>query len=482
MALLWSADAPVAAWGASRERHKRPDSLSGALAQTLIICRRMRLPALAFAAACASACAPASSADVGEGPPVAAFDEVLGGQQQVAFTPHDEKNDGPLPAKFSDLVAQQTPVRDQASRGVCSIFATTALMEALYVKAGTPSPDFSEQFLQWSVYNEVKAPLTDGGSNLSYNLVALRDFGIPAESAWRYEPRPWTSSDDWACDDHPAPSRCYTNGDPSSSALRAPRSFLPFGTLVASTAIKAHLVDEGTPVVVALPFFFQAWNHPASTLHTDSDDFAHGYVRFPNDDDQQASASHASAHAVIIVGWDDELALPSLDKKGHTIRQDGHDVMEQGFYIIKNSWGTNGFGRDNPHGDGYGFLSYRYVERFGLSYVTGLPGTADRGSVPYGASPVRALVAGQPGAETMQVPRKGPLFDLRVTARISGATPTKVRMLHGDRAVELTDTAALQQGVLVAGFAGVERSGAWTLEVTVDQPGGKLENWSILIH
>lgn len=62
------------------------------------------------------------------------------------------KADAVYPKLYTELLTQQSPVRNQARRGVCSIFATNGLMEHLYLKAGNlPNPDFSEQFLQWSV-------------------------------------------------------------------------------------------------------------------------------------------------------------------------------------------------------------------------------------------------------------------------------------------------------------------------------------------
>ena len=40
---------------------------------------------------------------------------------------------------------------------MCSIFAATAMVENLYLKAGMPiaEADFSEQYMQWSVKNQV---------------------------------------------------------------------------------------------------------------------------------------------------------------------------------------------------------------------------------------------------------------------------------------------------------------------------------------
>jgi hypothetical protein len=47
--------------------------------------------------------------------------------------------------------------------------------------------------------------------------------------------------------------------------------------------------------------------------------------------------------------------------------------MEKGFYIFKNSWGTNIFGVTNPYGAGYGYIAQRYITDFGTAYVTSVP-------------------------------------------------------------------------------------------------------------
>src|SRR6185503_14441470 len=79
--------------------------------------------------------------------------------------PDDNKADAMYPAQFQ--VADQSPVRSQGSRGVCSIFASTAMIENLYIKAGMPvdEADFSEQYLQWAVKNLDGAFANTGGSS-----------------------------------------------------------------------------------------------------------------------------------------------------------------------------------------------------------------------------------------------------------------------------------------------------------------------------
>src|SRR5688572_17646556 len=47
--------------------------------------------------------------------------------------PDDNKADAVYPAKFE--LTQQSPVKSQGSRGTCSIFAATALVENVYIVA-----------------------------------------------------------------------------------------------------------------------------------------------------------------------------------------------------------------------------------------------------------------------------------------------------------------------------------------------------------
>jgi len=48
--------------------------------------------------------------------------------------------------------------------------------------------------------------------------------------------------------------------------------------------------------------------------------------------------------------------------------------MDKGFFLFKNSWGTGGsWGSENEFGKGYGWLSYRYVQRWGRSVSAAEP-------------------------------------------------------------------------------------------------------------
>lgn len=291
--------------------------------------------------------------------------------------PQDGKADETIPASF-DLMEYMTPIRSQGSRGTCTIFATAALMESLYVREGTlPNPDFAEQFLQWSVKNEVRAFQNTAGSNPSQNLQSISRFGIVEETFWPYENSQWSTSNDEACTGESQPTRCYTNGDPPAAAMAAMRWTLPAGRWInpSRRSLQGHMISTRTPVVVSGDFFYQAWNHGRSNLPTSSELKREGYVLSPNPEDvADSSGDRRAGHGYILIGWEDDREVQRRDAAGAlTVDAEGNPVMERGFFLFKNSWGTGSFGASNPHGPGYGWISYAYVEQYLTAYVSGLP-------------------------------------------------------------------------------------------------------------
>src|SRR5262245_17664180 len=117
----------------------------------------------------------ACAADGDEGPtpydddaPVQAGD-INAGAPANDTLPDDNKADANYPAKFE--LGDQSPVKSQGSRGVCSIFASTAQIENLYIKPGMPvaEADFSEQYLQWATKNLYGGFRNTGGSTSEVN-------------------------------------------------------------------------------------------------------------------------------------------------------------------------------------------------------------------------------------------------------------------------------------------------------------------------
>ncbi|MEZ4446859.1 MAG: proprotein convertase P-domain-containing protein [Polyangiaceae bacterium] len=292
--------------------------------------------------------------------------------------PDEGKADAVYPKQFDGPMQFQSPIRNQAARGVCSIFSAVGLMEHLYIKEGTiTSPDFSEEFLQWSVKVELGRFTNTSGSNSNYNLQAINQYGIVEEALWPYLGRRWTTSDDAACtgeDDQP--TRCYTHGDPPAAALEAQRFHLPRGRWISSrpNSIKGHMQQTGEAVVVGGTFFYQSWNHRGSTLPVNAEYFRKGYVTAPNDADIQQAKDKPAGHSFVLVGWDDDLEVQKRDGEGQLLTdENGNAVTEKGFWLFRNSWGTSSFGVDNPYGAGYGWISMDYVEDHLTAYVSGLP-------------------------------------------------------------------------------------------------------------
>jgi subtilisin-like proprotein convertase family protein len=291
--------------------------------------------------------------------------------------PFDSKADEVIPAQY-DLMDIQSRVQSQGSRGTCTIFATVALMESLYLREGTLTmPDFSEQHLQWSVKTEVRAFQNTEGSNPQQNLQAISRFGIVEESVWPYQTSPWGTSNDPACTGDSRPVRCYTNGEPPAAATTAQRFKLPAGRWInpSPRSIQGHMLSTRTPVVASGDFFYQAWNHGTSRLVTNSEYSRNGYVLSPNQEDiEDSSGARRAGHGFLLVGWDDNLEVPKVDGMGQQILDaEGQPVMERGFFLFKNSWGTGRFGANNPHGAGYGWIAYSYVEEYLTAYVAGVP-------------------------------------------------------------------------------------------------------------
>jgi len=215
-----------------------------------------------------------------------------------------------------NLISFMSPVRFQGARGTCVSFALTAIHEYARRAQGTPE-DFSEQYL----YHQMK--LIDGsvacGTWQRYGAQVLGTKGQCLEITWPYNPN----------------LPCNKNGvlppDADSEAAEYPTSLVP----VVSTdvaAIKAALADR-RPVGISIPVY-NSWYLNPETQRS-------GRITMPLSNDVQAGG-----HAVCLVGYQDDPSSPG-----------------GGYFILRNSWGTN-WGYQDPYGQGYGTIAYQYISGY----------------------------------------------------------------------------------------------------------------------
>jgi hypothetical protein len=459
--------------------------------------------------------------------PLSGEDEVKGDGYQNA--PDDSKADEAFPAKFDMLTADQSPVKSQGSRGVCSIFATLGQVENLYIAAGqrTPPPDFSEQYLQWSVKNEVGDFRNTEGSSGDSNLEAVVEYGVVEEAAWPYESFKWGPSNDPACNGgENLPTKCYTNGEPPQAARDARKWKLPSKRWISSTerSIKHHLMNKKTTVVAGMTFFYQSWNHRLSTLPVSTDLWRKGAVTYPNAEDKTKSLEKRAGHAIVILGWDDNLEFDMRDKDGNPVLDaQGNVRKEKGFWLFKNSWGTGSFGVDHPAGAGYGWLSYKYVSEYASTVMAEVPrlemqtetvcdnnrdddgdnqedcADPDCAANPactgggtvrtYSATPGAAIPDNDPAgvSSTIAVPDTGALASVKVTLAITHTYrgDLKVTLTKGSTTVTVVDEEGgsadnINASFDLSGFSG-DIAGDWVLKVVdgAGQDEGTLDSWEL---
>lgn len=443
--------------------------------------------------------------------------------------PDDNKADAIYPEKFELPKAEQSAVKSQGSRGVCSIFAAQAIVENLYLKAGMPvaEVDFSEQYMQWAVKNQIGAFRYTEGSNVDSNLQQVVRYGGVKESVWPYESYPWTAANDPACNGGDnLPTKCYTNGEPPANVAGAAKFKLPSSRWINTNSIKAHLTTKKSGVGVGLTFFYQSWNHRLSTLPIDNSLWRQGVVTYPNAKDKQVSLEKRAGHAIEIIGWDDAKEVTMRDEAGNPVLDaNGNPKKEKGFWLFKNSWGTASFGVDHPFGAGYGWLSMQYVREYGSAVIAEMPSiqpavevcddaamsdedgdgqancddtdcsahpacTQSGGTAhTYTANPATAIPDNSTTgvSSTIDVTDAGTIADVKVTTDIthSWRGDLKVTLTHGSQSKVIFNRTGgsaddLKQTFSVADFTG-PLAGAWTLKVedSARLDTGTLNGWTL---
>lgn len=304
------------------------------------------------------------------------------------------------------VIDLMTPVRSQGSRGTCSIFSATAMIEGLMVikGLGNAETNLSEEFLQYNV----NAGSTSDGSYATKNFRSVTVDGMADETVLPYIGDNWTSYEDataqsrcgYLIDDakksclivHHDPSNRYrTDADLLDetkawfdaelvAARQDGRQFkienlvgATYSSLYSTTQVKT-LLDRGIPVIIEQDFYYGAWNHRTAEslgIPRNTDHWSKGIVGypFPGSVDAQMSPTKRAGHSILLVGYDDDVVIdfPVKMTDGST-----KTFRLKGVYYFKNSWGTDSFGVDamidGVNHEGYGTMTQQYAQDYGSFY------------------------------------------------------------------------------------------------------------------
>jgi hypothetical protein len=251
-----------------------------------------------------------------------------------------------LTASNIDLAPINWAVRHQGDRGTCVAFATAACYEfALFGSAG--SATLSEQFLFWAAKTAGSDPDPNvDGTLLDYARNGLVAVGVCAGSLWPYSGQIFPNNVTHAV---PAvtPSASAL-GDALARRIGGLHRTYPIGGSAAAEDVLDAL-KAGWPVAVTVPIFTDPnvvggstnWNSAAAQFY--------GEILDP----PANALSTEYGHAVCITGF-----FPDPDEP------------TGGFFIFRNSWGTQQFGSALPDPSyfarepGYGQISATYLRNF----------------------------------------------------------------------------------------------------------------------
>jgi len=270
--------------------------------------------------------------------------------------------------RFSKLAAdgQLTCVRDQGHRGTCSSFSINAALETVKTRTGENRGHYnlSEQFTYF--YGEVKTfwGRYDYGMNVENVFNEFKNNGqkVPFENRWRYNPsdsiaenKNWSNEYDHSCSGYTG-QMCtnfafqgreqdmgwgqfrFTHPQINFSNMIRPKSITTISTfwnMEEALDSVITLVNNKKPVIASF------------MVRTNFDDVPnHGRVQKETNDFR--SNRDLGAHAALVIGFVRNRNLP----------ENAEPANEKGYFIMKNSWGTD-------HGDcGFFYVDYAYLKAY----------------------------------------------------------------------------------------------------------------------
>lgn len=317
-----------------------------------------------------------------------------------------DKTDLPTKTDIHGLIALQSSVKSQKSRGTCTMFSSMGLIEHLLIKNSLSSHeiDLSEEWMEYIIMTKK----TTEGSSISKNFKAINTFGYVRESTWPYIGKKWTTLDEFPltrerCSHlegielqscflgHRDPrllrmdEQSALNLDPEFVTIKseATRNLVTVKSLIQKkksyrlkylSKVKT-LLSEGTAVIMGAKLFYGSWNH-SKTVKLDiqprvKSRWYEGIVTYPEPGtkDRRISTELGGGHSLIIVGYDDEKIV-----KSRMMMEDGtwREFEYKGVYYFKNSWGVRGSGKrfvlDGKSYPGFGMITQKYAHEFGTFF------------------------------------------------------------------------------------------------------------------
>lgn len=228
------------------------------------------------------------------------------------------------------LMDQMPPVRNQHDRGTCVAFGVLALREFLI----GASEDLSEQFLYWACKKMDGVPHLSG-TYVSTGMAALSEAGVCREATWPYNPFPDGDTEGQG------PPPYGARDEAKRFVLRSHRGVSQRSVAHYKSVLAGGDGVRGMPIVIGTPVF-KSWYESFVFAET-------GKINMPLPGDEIISG-----HCWCIVGYVDD-----------------EDSVGGGYFIVRNSWGTDDFARLSPEAPGHAIMPYGFIEMCGDEAFTG---------------------------------------------------------------------------------------------------------------
>lgn len=230
------------------------------------------------------------------------------------------------------LIAQyKMEIRNQGTRGTCSVFALTFLLEYMYNHSlAINQPDLSEEYLNF-VSNKVINENNDGGLFDDLNK-GYQQWGMMPENKATYQSTPVNTIAQNLLDE----GKLWTRFSPDF--------IKPWNSMNGATSLQIQktieYLDKGIPVAFGGWWAKEQFRTTTNILGVDLMDVP-PIMQKDYNDEKNPNGIMSDGHSVALVGYKKGSGFPG-----------------GGYFIFRNSW-------DTIYGDkGYGYMPFSYVESY----------------------------------------------------------------------------------------------------------------------